>query len=481
MRPAQVLFSFLAILLSVSLMSSCNRDEASGGDGSQGSHIPDDAPNWEPSAVVPVGVHPPVRGRTLLRGIIHIHSVYSHDACDYRPWIQGEPNWDCYDQLREAICTTNQQFVMLTDHADNFSWHEFPDVLLYQPDEGDELIFQDSAPIGNILHCEDGNTTIITAGNENALMPLGLKRMPQGSPEEREQFLRGRGLGTVDGMHELGAKVFVPHAEGWETHEIGVLPVDGIEIYNLHANIDPGIREEDLGLPGLGFLPDLCNLLLPFKDAAHSDLFLLSFLWENRPDLDHWDRLLSTRRVAGIMATDAHRNTLPIPLLDQDRADSYRRMMRWFANYVLVRSQDLHEIEAAMAHGRMYGAFQVFGEPVGFDFYAETGNGYYDMGDEVALTDGPVLHLTVPAFYRMDPKLDPPDLRLLIVRSGEQGGTVVLQGSNEDLHFTVSEAGAYRAEIRIVPFHLEPWLGDDPEPFFREYPLIYANPIYVTD
>ena len=52
---------------------------------------------------------------------------------------------------------------------------------------------------------------------------------------------------------------------------------------------------------------------------------------------------------------------------------------------------------------------------------------------------------------------------------------------DEDLDFTVLESGVYRAELRIVLYHLEPWLGDYPDPFFREYPFIYANPIYIVD
>jgi hypothetical protein len=44
---------------------------------------------------------------------------------------------------------------------------------------------------------------------------------------------------------------------------------------------------------------------------------------------------------------------------------------------------------------------------------------------------------------------------------------------------SVTEAGAYRAEINVVPYYLKDWLGDNPDHFMKVYPLIYANAIYV--
>jgi hypothetical protein len=437
-------------------------------------------PFWEPNDCVPIDVHPDVRGRQVLRGIIHLHSVYSHDACDSRPFIGEEPNWACYNQLRAAMCNTRQQYVFLTDHAEPFNDFEFPDVLLYQPDEGDELIYEGDDPVANILTCDDGSEVILTAGNENAVMPVGLRRMPDGTPEQRRVLLRGDDVNTVDTMHDLGAKVFVNHSETWETQDLAALPIDGIEVYNLHANIDPGIREEFLDLPALGFILPLLHFLFPYAEAGHSDLILLTFLSANGPALDHWDKLLMLRPTVGIMGTDAHRNSLPFPLWDGDRADSYRRMMRWFANYVLADEQSLPAIEGAVAAGRMYGMFQVFGEAVGFDFFADTGDAY-EMGEQVPLDDAPTLHVALPAFYKIDPALPAPELTLRIIRSTADGGEVVAEATDQSLEYMPDAPGAYRAEVHVTPYHLEPVMGDNAAMFLHEYPLIYANPIYVTD
>ena len=437
---------------------------------------------WHPSMVVPIENHSPIRGRNIIRGIIHLHSVYSHDACDNFPWINGHPNWVCFNQLRAAICDTNQQYIMLSDHKDLVAYHDFPEILLYTPEEGDELIYRDTEPIANVIHCEGGNEAIIMAGSENSLMPIAMERMPEGNGDDRYAFFARDDAQVVQLMkNDLDAIVFVPHAEGWETQEIEDIDVDGIEIYNLHANIDPGIREDYLGLPGLGFIFDVLAFLLPFSECGESDLIFLSFLAENTPDLLHWDILLDQRPYVGIMATDAHRNALPFPLLDGDRADSYRRMMKWFANYLLVDDVTVDQVKDAIAKGRLFGAFQVFGEPIGFDFVAQSAKGNYEMGQEVPLSENPEIHVALPSFWGIDDSFPAPEFYIKLIKAGPSGGTVVSETTDQELYFTPGQAGAYRAEVHVTPHHLKQWLGGDPDRFIRQYPLIYANAIYVVD
>jgi hypothetical protein len=275
-------------------------------------------------------------------------------------------------------------------------------------------------------------------------------------------------------MKDLGAQVLVNHAEQWDIADLLALSIDGIELYNTHANL--GSETVEIIMTVLKVLP----FLFPYATSGHCDLFLLAFLEENATDLEHFDQLLAARRTVGVMATDVHRNSMPFPLWDGDRGDSYRRLMRWFANYVLVPSQDATEIEDALAQGRMYGAFQVFGEPVGFDFYAETSKADFEMGDEVPLASGPVLHVAIPEFYNMAPWLPAPEFTAQIIKAGVDGGTVVAESSNP-IEFTVTEAGAYRAVVHVVPNHLRQWLGDNPDDYIHDYPLIYSNAIYVTD
>ena len=434
---------------------------------------------WEPSSVAPIEVHDSVRDQLVIRGIIHLHSVYSHDACDNFPFINGHPNWICFDQLRESFCATNQQYIMLTDHAEPFSYHEYPGVLLYMEDRGDELIYMGEEPIGNLIHCEDGNDVILMAGNENRLMPVGMERMPEGDGDARRAFLRSSTAETVESMQDdLGATVIVNHAEDWTTEEIRALPVDGLEVYQLHANIGPG---GPVAPPIAKLVLDILHYLIPYEAAGHSDLVLLTFLMENQIAIDHWDILLDERRMVGIAGTDAHRNSLPFPLYDGDRADSYRRMMRWFANYLLVEDYTLENIREAIATGRLFSMFQVFGEPIGFDYYADTAKGTHEMGEVLTVADSPTLQVNLPSFWNMDPTLPAPEFTLRIIQSGPTGGTVVAETTDEDLSYAVTESGAYRAEVKVTPYHLEPFLGDNADRFIKQFPLIYANAIYIED
>lgn len=440
----------------------------------------DDDDLWEPSTCVPIQEHQPARGWEVIRGIIHLHSNYSHDACDGFGFINDELNMRCLEQLREAFCTTNQQYIMLSDHKDPFSDFEFPEVLLYLEEEGDTLVYAGNDPVANIIHCDDGNDVILWVGNENSLMPLGMVRMPDGDAAARRHYLGSDDATTAQSMKDdLEAIVIVNHAEGWTYDEIMAIPVDGIEVYNLHANIIPG-----MAAPGIvQLITDVFSFLFPLSESGHADLVMLTFLIENEIAAGHWDRLLDQRRTLGVLGTDAHRNSLPFPLMDGDRADSYRRMMRWFANYLLVDEVSADSVKSTIAQGRLYGAFQVFGEPMGFDFWAEDSlKGEYDMGDEVQLVPGLTLHVKCPEFWGMNYSLAPePDFTLKIIKAGPTGGTVVAEAENGDIQYTVSEPGAYRATVTVVPHHLEPWLGTDWERFIREYPLIYANPIYVID
>jgi hypothetical protein len=299
--------------------------------------------------------------------------------------------------------------------------------------------------------------------------------MPDGTPDERRQLLGGSDEATVQGMKALGAQVIVNHAEQWTTEALAALSIDGIELYNLHANL--GTDTMEIIITVLKALP----FLFPYDESGVPDLMLLSFLDENTADLDHFDRLLATRRQVGVMASDVHRNSIPFPLWDGDRGDSYRRLMRWFSNYVLVTEHTLPAIEDALSNGRMYGAFQVFGEPIGFDFHAETAKGVGEMGDEVALGDSPVLHVAIPTFFNMNPDLPAPEFYAKIVAAGADGGAIVAESAGDPIVYTATEAGAYRAEVHVVPHHLRQWLGGDPDDYIHDYPLIYSNPIYVTE
>ena len=92
----------------------------------------------------------------------------------------------------------------------------------------------------------------------------------------------------------------------------------------------------------------------------------------NQVSLDRWDTLLAEGlRIGGSGGCDAHENTFPMEFSDGERADSYRRMMFWISNHLVVDDLSPDGIREALANQRMYVTSEVFGTPVGFDFTAD--------------------------------------------------------------------------------------------------------------
>ena len=81
---------------------------------------------WAPGTVYPTDQAAGPRGFLDRRGLIHAHSVYSHDACDGQPQDAGVINAPCMADFRHGVCATRHDFVMLTDHNTFFSEHGVP-------------------------------------------------------------------------------------------------------------------------------------------------------------------------------------------------------------------------------------------------------------------------------------------------------------------------------------------------------------------
>jgi hypothetical protein len=423
---------------------------------------------YDPRQVVDVEDLTAPRGWQLRRGIIHAHSIYSHDACDDEPFIDGVRNEQCFLDLRAAMCDTAQDFVFLTDHDNYFADHEFPDVLLYE--DGDQLIERDGAPVANRVVCADGREVIVAAGTESGTMPIGLEHHVGDTPEARHAAYDDVTPEGVQALRDAGAIALVAHTEGWEVETLLDLPLDGIEIYNLHQNLMDNIGVAVNLLITLGENPDR---------VPDVELGLIALFLENDADLERWSRSVAVRRTIGVLATDVHRNSFPGPSPDGERLDSYRRMMHWFSNYVLVAEGDVDDLvlKEAIGHGRMYGAFDYLGYPEGFDFHAEAGDAVFEMGDATPAGEGVELRLAIPSVAGLDPEAPRPviDGRILVANDG--GWDVVSEGDT-DLVLD-AEPGVYRAEVRMVPEHLRPSLGRFAQDYLVETVWVYSNVIYV--
>jgi hypothetical protein len=464
------------VLKALSLASAGATFACSDGDASALAPIVTD-PTWRPGTVF-ASAKTPTRSLIDVRGLIHAHSVYSHDACDDAPRdpVTGAIDQTCFDDLRRGLCQARHDFVFLTDHDESFADTEFPDVLLHRADRGDRLVERGGASVANWTACADGSAALILAGCEAGTMPVGLERHAGADAAARSAVYASATPENVAALKNLGAVSLVAHTEDWTPDELIALGVDGFEMYNLHANLELNI------VAGA----DLLGRLATPERLPHPDLILLPIISEDPRYLDTWSAVLArgTRAVTTV-GTDCHRNTFKQELPDGERIDSYRRMMIWFTNHLLVRpradgSWDDLELKQALAAGRLYGAFEVFGYPLGFDFSAREGGSTREMGEHVSIAAGAKLFVARPALRGLDPALDPPELKVRLLHAGATGWEVVAE-SGGDLEFEPAAPGAYRAEVRIVPRHLRGDLASYAALADAEFVWIYANPIYVDD
>lgn len=407
------------------------------------------------------------RGLTPARGIIHLHSPYSHDACDGDPRaFNGDMDLDCLADMKFALCHTRQDYAVLTEHDDSMADEDFEDLFLIQG--GDQLILDgNDNPIAASIECADGRRVLLYTGGENDQMPIMIDEHPSGTVAQRHDIYNAKDADTMELWRTLGGLGWYAHTEEKDLDKLRATRPNGLEIYNLHFNVlSPGSLEA----------------VLQFSDTSafgpEPDLAMLAFLSPNQSAIDKWHTLLGEgHRISGSGGTDAHQNVLPILLRDDERGDSYRRMIRWFSNVVLVQDPTDHvQIEDAVRAGRFFVAFDVMGTPVGFDLEAEG----VEIGGDVAV--GTTITLTLPTVYELPAELPEPVIRGRILRIDSDGSaTEVAEGAGPTLTATVTAEGvAYRAEVLITPLHWGPHLGNlGTEYAEREQVWIYSNPFYV--
>ena len=442
-------------------------------------------PAWKAGrerAVTTIGTR---RGLTPVRGLIHLHSPLSHDACDGQGYREetGTIDEDCLADLRAALCTMRIDFAALTDHDDFFADQEFEETYLARG--SDELVRNTNGDaVASRITCEDGHEVLWTVGSENSLMPVMLDGHPAGTIEERKTLYNSNDAATANAFRDLGGLTFLAHTEDKDIELLRSLELDGLEIYNLHANLDPGIREEFLGLDGPAAFRAALDFAGDDKLGPEPDLALLAFLEPSNVALQKWDTLLGEGfRLTGTAGTDAHQNALPVIFRDGERGDSYRRMIAWFSNIALVETPGDHEaLQDSLDRGRSFLAFEIMGSPSGFDVRAtKEGSTTLELGDEAQSDAGYSLVVTTPSVHDLDASLPTPDIRVSIIHVDGTGSREVASGTSGDITTPLSSPGAYRVEVYITPKHLTRYLGNlGPEYAENELPWILSNPVYVV-
>ncbi len=429
---------------------------------------------WQPGMALRLDRAPNARGYVELRGLVHVHSVYSHDACDGQPHDDaGVRNQTCLEDFRRGVCQTEDDFFFLTDHGDSFADNEFPNVLLFDATRGDVLVQRTFGPTANWLACPGARPALIMAGTETGTMPVGL----EGHAAQRSLY--GEVDNTaLDTFHAMGAITLVPHTEDWTVDQLSDLHLDGFEMFNLHRNAlkNAGVAAE---------------LLLNYVDKGlldglmHPDLFFAAFNLDDELYMNRWGTVLARghHRVT-TMGTDCHRNTFPQLLQDGERIDSYRRMMSAFSNHLLIKPKadgtwDDVELKEALAAGRNFGVFEFLGNAEGFDFVAMEGQTPRELGQTAVLANGVTLEAVMPKVKGLDPTVEAPVLKLQLLKAREGGWDEVASITEGTLAFPVTQRGAYRVEVRMVPRHLKNFAGTRRAFFTAERPWVMTSALYV--
>ena len=405
-------------------------------------------------------------GRAWKRGLVHLHSPYSHDACDGNGMPDGGINEECLQHQRDGLCATRMDFAFMTDHPDFAADQVYGDMLL--PREDDELLVD-----GKRMTCADGHVVTLMPGIEDELMPIGLNRQVSEDSDENSRIYNDSDQEAFTEDIAAGALVMQAHTEGQDIDTLlarQAMGLTGTEMFNLHAMVDPTKREEDLGLDAYGYLDELGPFITGTTNAE-PDLGFLGFYQQQDVSIERWDALNAVGLVVGTAGTDAHENAIPSLMSDGERVDSYRRGLRWFTTVLLAKSDSLADVDEAVASRRAFIAFEILGTPRGFDFHLETDAGEVEMGGDSAATGK--LVVTCPTLASGSPRGEgKPDISVIVYKDGQE----FQQGCGE----WPVERGVYRVRVDMVPNHLTEFLGSVPTNLIKSYPWIYSGAIRVA-
>jgi hypothetical protein len=448
------------------------------------SQAKDNAPvkPYDLKATVPTGEMAAPRGWQPYRGVIHLHSVYSHDACDELGFVNAEGKQDyehgsmnvaCFRELRKSLCDIGEDWVFLTDHNAHMSEFDWNKLLLYDPEAGDRLIEKDGVAWVNDIACPNGHHVLLSAGIDYDLIAIGLQGHVAPTYDERQNVYGKRTPEAIAALKQKGAIATAGYIPRWDEEQLFSLPFDAMEIYNPVFNM----KER---------LADVLQYVLE-KDAnpdawPHPELVIAGVFEENQRALSLWSRMVQMKRMPTYVGPNAHQNTVPQQQTDGERLDSYRRMLHWFTNYATIHKDQpltMEAVKEAVLAGHMYQAFEYLGTPTGFDFYANAGATTFEMGAEVPKGMAVTLHVAAPTVAGLPATDKQPEVSVRIVKAAAPAQWVEVKRGSGEITFEATEPGVYRAEARIVPHHLEKLFGSDPTPYMHEMLWIYSNAIYV--
>ncbi|MGE0615904.1 MAG: hypothetical protein AB7P04_09700 [Bacteriovoracia bacterium] len=430
------------------------------------------------------------RGQRIARVITHLHTPYSNDACDKVGLTDGVPSVECLTHLREALCKNRIDVALATDHPAHMAAYEFASLLLQA--SGDELLVDGAANTyaNRLAGCANGFRPYLTVGIEGRLLAMGMVKHLSGTAAQREEAYNAETQALRDDLVNTSeAVVMVPHTESRTVSTIQTVNPHGIEIYNVHANLDPKIRKKDLGLPPFEHMSKILGYLFDPYKSLNADFLFMKFVETPAIYFTRWNELIhGGLKLTGVGGSDSHENIFPQKAADGERLESHRRLTRFMSNHVVVGAATVPEVKQALRTGRSWLVFEGFGSPVGLDFYAVTGGTTYGMGETGTLgANSATFTVTTPTLHTSSPGAGmgvDPEVRTELKRVLANGADEVVArssgfGVGGNISYTTSTAGAYRVEIFIRPRQLAKFI-EAPDQAEREFRWIVSNHVYLA-
>jgi hypothetical protein len=430
-----------------------------------------------------------VRGFHFERVITHLHTPYSHDACDGKGIQEdGSLNLRCLHDLKNALCENRINLAFNTDHVNYLAQTDFEKLLLIE--NGDTVVNNGSGnPVANALNCSNGFHAVMAPGLEGQLIALGMEKHVDGTIDQRKAVYGGESLLEKNQLEDSAgpnALVVVPHTESKSLDLLRSLSPEAMEIYNLHANLDPKIRKAYLGYKPFEHVAKFMNYLFDLFNSQNPDYLFVEFFQMSPLYFQKWNTLLSEdREVTGVAAHDSHENIFSQKAADGERLDQHRRMTRMFSNLVLTQTGGMDAIKDSIRNGRVYFVLEGLGSPIGLDFHGtKNGSEIIEMGSTMNVLPGDTDELSfsqpsvIASFPGMDSDFKPSIYSELHRIDSSANETVVATVSEGTLIYRDPPAGHYRIHSYMVPLHLKD-LVLKPSYAQKAYPWIISNTIKV--
>lgn len=433
-----------------------------------------------------------IRGAHYERVITHFHTPYSFDACDGKGiGADGSVNLACLHDIKQALCNNHINLTFNTDHVDFLAETDFEKLLLLE--DGDTAVLNGTSDrVANAITCVDGFRAVMAPGLEGKLLALGMEKHVAGTVDFRKSTYGGESTVEKNILENpltgggANALVGIPHTESRDLDLLQTLAPSVIEIYNLHANLDPKIRKASLSFKPFEHIAKFMNYLLDPFNSQNADYLFIEYFQLSPVYFQKWNSLIAGgMHVTGVAGHDSHENIFPQKASDGERIDQHRRMTRIFSNLVLTTASDIDSIKAAIRAGKVFFVLEGLGSPVGMDFHGTVnGTSITEMGATMTIGSGQssTLSFNQPSVIHSFPGMDSgwkPAIYSELHYIDSLGTETTVASSAGSLVYTDPPAGNYRIHSFMMPLHL--WnLVMKPAYAQRIYPWIVSNPIKVV-